>query len=129
MYMWNVLCGQEVSEKLQQFWGVWHGVERSQSNVCLTLVWRQNGDSPTALMPTLSVSPLAASQVRPFNDKVIILLKLNYDFFLLGKQCSRSCNKQVKKVSFIFALSPLTSLKKINDLLGPELLIWRLGLS
>ncbi|XP_071550650.1 phenylalanine--tRNA ligase alpha subunit [Panulirus ornatus] len=54
---------KEVSEKLQQFWGVWHGVERSQSNVCLTLVWRQNGDSPTALMPTLSVSPLSASQI------------------------------------------------------------------
>ncbi|XP_069942001.1 phenylalanine--tRNA ligase alpha subunit isoform X2 [Cherax quadricarinatus] len=54
---------KEVSEKLQQFWGAKYGVDRSKSSVCLTLVWRQDGDSPTALMPTMTVSPLAANQV------------------------------------------------------------------
>ncbi|XP_042888257.1 phenylalanine--tRNA ligase alpha subunit-like [Penaeus japonicus] len=55
---------KEVSEKLQQFWGVSGATERSQSQICLTLVWRQDGDTPTALMPSLSVSPLAPNQIR-----------------------------------------------------------------
>lgn len=54
---------QEISEKLQQFWGIGSGTERSQSQVCITLVWRQVGDSPAALLPLLTVSPLAATQV------------------------------------------------------------------
>lgn len=52
-----------MSEKLQQFWGAGCGAERSQSQACITLVWRQVGDSPAALLPMLSVSPLAATQV------------------------------------------------------------------
>ncbi|WP_348240110.1 hypothetical protein, partial [Salmonella enterica] len=36
---------------------------RSGSDVCLTLVWRQNGDSPATLLPSLSISPLSATQI------------------------------------------------------------------
>ncbi|XP_064087639.1 phenylalanine--tRNA ligase alpha subunit-like isoform X2 [Macrobrachium nipponense] len=54
---------KEVSEKLQQFWGENSGVDRSDSDICLTLVWRQNGDSPATLLPSLSVSPLSATQI------------------------------------------------------------------
>lgn len=62
---------QEISEKLQQFWGPGSGAERSQSQVCITLVWRQVGDSPAALLPVLSVAPLSATQVS--QDRMTLL--------------------------------------------------------
>ncbi|XP_063842992.1 phenylalanine--tRNA ligase alpha subunit-like isoform X1 [Scylla paramamosain] len=67
---------KEMSEKLQQFWGPGVGVERSQSQVCITLVWRQVGDSPAALLPTLSVAPLAATQVAGEHNIVRYLARL-----------------------------------------------------
>ncbi|KAK7076756.1 hypothetical protein SK128_022903 [Halocaridina rubra] len=55
---------KEISEKLQQFWGGNScGVERATCEICLTLVWRQNGDNPQALLPSLSVSPLSATLI------------------------------------------------------------------
>ncbi|KAK3869963.1 hypothetical protein Pcinc_024764 [Petrolisthes cinctipes] len=54
---------KEISEKLLQFWGNIDNDKRRGSVVCLTLVWRQTGDSPAALLPALYVNPIAASQV------------------------------------------------------------------
>lgn len=67
---------KEVSEKLQKFWGNEYSRDRSSSEVCLRLVWRQEGDSPLEQMPALSVSPLAATQIRGENNIARYLTRL-----------------------------------------------------